>query len=319
MGISAVVAAGDRGAARQVSGESKVFLELDGLALVARVVLELQHVPEISEVWVIGDSERLGAVLGASAVEGQLRKPLHVVEQFATLYENAWEGYRRVLPRAGEDGRDPETPEDAQISVLYVSGDLPFATADEISDFVRRGLALGCDYAVGLSTAASLHDFLPGADGTPGVELASFNLREGRFRQNNLHLVRPLRMGNRMYIQDVYENRYQKEFRSMILLGGRILRKEWRNLWVAFFYALLHLASLLDRRGKRAAADRVAAWIPLETVERGTGAMLQTRLRFVITHHGGAAIDVDNEADLRVAEKMLSAWKEMQARLGRSA
>ena len=42
MGIPAVVTAGDRGAAKLVRGGNKVFLELEGLPLVAHVVAALQ-------------------------------------------------------------------------------------------------------------------------------------------------------------------------------------------------------------------------------------------------------------------------------------
>ena len=33
-----------------------------------------------------------------------------------------------------------------------------------------------------------------------------------------------------------------------------------------------------------------------------------------MTELGGAALDIDNEADLVVAEKMMGRWREMQAR-----
>jgi hypothetical protein len=55
--------------------------------------------------------------------------------------------------------------------------------------------------------------------------------------------------------------------------------------------------------------------VPLATVERGIGALLRTRFRVAMTGHGGAALDIDNDADLEVAEKMIFRWKEMQARL----
>ena len=64
MGVPAIVTAGDRQSAKAVYGESKVYLEVEGVSLVARVVQVLQHVPEVTEVWVIGNAERLGAVLG---------------------------------------------------------------------------------------------------------------------------------------------------------------------------------------------------------------------------------------------------------------
>ena len=56
-----------------------------------------------------------------------------------------------------------------------------------------------------------MRDFYPESLGAPGIHMAYFNLREGRFRQSNLHLVKPARLGNRHYIEDLYEHRYQRQ------------------------------------------------------------------------------------------------------------
>ena len=105
MKIPAVVTAGDRGAAKAVYGESKGYLEIAGRPLVAHVVATLQRVPEVSEVWIVGDAERLRAVLRRrSRCAATLRKPLHVVPQLSNLYENAWGAYRRLLPGGGRGG-----------------------------------------------------------------------------------------------------------------------------------------------------------------------------------------------------------------------
>jgi hypothetical protein len=131
--------------------------------------------------------------------------------------------------------------------------------------------------------------------------------------------VRALRFGNRHYVEDMYENRYQKELGSQIALALRVLRKEWRNLWVLQVYFLIHLAGVLHRRGWTAWADRVRRYVPLATIERASSALLRTRFKAVTTELGGAAIDVDNEQDLEVVEKMLERWKAVQARLARAA
>ena len=54
------------------------------LWLVAHVVATLQRVPEVSEVWVVGDAARLAATL--EPLRPELCKPLHVVPQFRNLY-----------------------------------------------------------------------------------------------------------------------------------------------------------------------------------------------------------------------------------------
>jgi 2-C-methyl-D-erythritol 4-phosphate cytidylyltransferase len=84
--VPAVVAAGDRRAAKAIHGESKPYLALAGRPLVAWVVDALQAVPEVSEVWVVGDAARLEKIFDDPAARATLRKPLHVMPQFRNLY-----------------------------------------------------------------------------------------------------------------------------------------------------------------------------------------------------------------------------------------
>lgn len=312
MGIPAVVTAGDRGAAKAIQGESKVFLPIEGRALVAWVVLELQQVPEVSEVWVVGDSARLAEALGDPAFQAALEKPLHVIEQFQNLYENAWQAYRRALPRSGTEGRDPASAADEDVRVLYLSGDLPFATAHEISDFVRKAVASGCEYALGLVTEDSMRDFAPEGDEAEGVEMATFNLREGRYRQSNLHLAQPARIRNRDYIQSMYEHRHQKELGQIFSLAWQLLRHEKGGLAVVWYYGLMHLAGVADRRGWKTVADLVRAMSPMARIERGCGELLKTEFRFIVTEVGGCAVDIDNEHDYAVACERFSRWRAAQ-------
>jgi GTP:adenosylcobinamide-phosphate guanylyltransferase len=312
MSIQAVLLAGDRGAAKAVRGRSKAFVDVAGRPMVVHVLEALLHTPEVSEVYVTGNAaalERVFMEYGCLRLAAARSKPVHVVPQRDSLFENVWHTFLRTLPEG-------EAREDHPI--LVVPADIPLVIPEELSEFIERSLALETDYALGLSPEVALMAYAP-TDDDPGIEMACFNVREGRFRQNNLHLVRPLRMGNRHYIQDMYENRYQKQFGSMLRLGGRIVRKEFRNLWVLFFYALMHVAGVLDRRGRRRGADRLRRFVATATVERGIGALLRTRFRTVVTGFGGAAMDIDNDADLEVVDKMLGRWKEMQARISRVA
>jgi GTP:adenosylcobinamide-phosphate guanylyltransferase len=307
----AVLLAGDRGAARAVRGRSKAFVEIAGKPMVVHVLETLLHTPEISEVYVVGDApalERAIARHGCLRLAAARSRPIHVVPQRQNLYENVWHTFLRTLP-AGQ-------PEDH--AIVVVPADVPLMIPEEVSSFVRQAAERDADYVVGLSPEAALRPFAP-HDGQPGIQMAYFNLAEGRFRQNNLHFVRALRMGNRHYIQDMYENRYQKQVGNMLRLGWRIARREYRNLWVIFYYLLMHLSGVLDRRGRRRGADRLRRWVPLATVERGIGALLRTRFATVLTGYGGAALDVDNDADLEIVDKMLAAWKERQARQARAA
>lgn len=307
--LPAIVAAGDRGAARPILGESKAYLQLGGRPMVAWAVVTLQGVPEVSEVWVVGDPERLEALLRPLLPE--LSKPLRIVPQFRNLYENCWETYRRILPGAGVEGRDPEQA-DLDQRALYLSSDIPFATAGEISYFVRRGLEADCDYALGLSTEESMEAFLPKAKGEPGIRMAYFNVREGRFRQNNLHLVRPGRLLHRHYIQEMYAHRYQRQFGAVLGLAWRLLRSHGGGLRTLAYYGLLQLASVADRRGWRWLADRIRARIPIARLEQGISSLLGCRYRFTVTELGGCAVDIDNEPDYRAAEARFDEWLHAQ-------
>ena len=314
MAIPAVVTAGDRGAAKAVYGESKVFLEIEGCPLVVHVAAILQRVPEVSEVWVIGDAERLRAVFERADVRRQIAKPLHILEQGRNLYENAWQAYRCLLPGAGPEGRDPE-PADIDTQVLYVSGDLPFATPQEISLFVQRGQALGCDYAVGLVTEESMRGFLPVSVSTPaqpGLRMATYNLCEGRYRQSNLHLAKPARLGNRRYIEEMYQHRHQRELGAILGLAWTLLTSERGGLRVLGCYVLMHVAGVADRWRFRRLANWVRRWISIAQVERGCSDLLRTEFRFVVTEIGGCAIDVDTELEFDVASQRYREWREAQ-------
>jgi hypothetical protein len=267
----------------------------------------LQRVPDVSEVWVVGNAGRLAKALDRDSLRRELAKPLWIVPQYRNLYENAWLTYRRLLPGAGAEGRDP-TPEEEDQPILYLSCDLPFATPQELSSFVRKGLALDLDYALGLTTEQALAPFYP-RDGQPGIRMAYFNLREGRFRQSNLHLVKPARLGKRQYIEDMYEHRYQRQLGQVLGLAWRIFMDQGGGARVLFYYGLMHLAGVLDRGGLRRLADLVRRSISLERVERACGALLRASFGFVVTDVGGCALDVDNEHDLDVARLRFADWE----------
>ena len=312
MRVPAVVAAGDRGAARAVLGESKAYLELEGRPLVAHVVSVLQRVPEVSEVWVVGDEPRLRSVFEGEEIARELRKPLHLVPQFATLYENAWQTYRRLLPGAGPAGRDPAGPEDLETRVLYLSADLPFATPQEISQFPRRGEQLDADYLLGLVTEESLRPFYPRPGEDRGIRMAYFNIREGRFRQSNLHLVRPGRIGVREHIERMYESRHQRELGDVLRLAWRLLRSERGGLRVILYFLVMHFAGFLNRHGLRRVADLIRRFVPMARVERGCGDLLQTRFRFALTEIGGCAVDIDSDRDFEIARERAAEWRRQQ-------
>jgi CTP:molybdopterin cytidylyltransferase MocA len=314
VGTPAIVAAGDGKAAKAVYGESKVYLPVAGRPMVAHVVGALQQVPEVSEIWVVGNARRLAAVLEAHP-ETQGPKPVHVVEQFRNLSENLWETWRRTLPGAPPQGRDP-APGDADCAALFLSGDLPLATPHEISAFLRRARERDGDFACGLIPESAMEAFRPKAPGEPGIEMAQFNIAEGRFRQSNLFWVKPARLGNRYYVEEMYEHRYQKQLLPILGLAWRLLTSRTGGLRLLFWFGVLQLASIAHRLGLRGLADRLRAPLHVPAVERMVSRLLDTRFYFVVTEVGGCAVDVDNEADYDACRARIDEWYPAQLARG---
>jgi hypothetical protein len=193
---------------------------------------------------------------------------------------------------------------------------MPFATPQEISEFVRRAAEARTDYALGLVTEESMQAFYPPAPGEPGIRMAYFNLREGRYRQSNLHLIKPARITNRHYIEDMYEHRHQRELWQIAALAWQLVRRDGGGLVVLWYYLLMHLASLTERRGWVRLSNLLRRWIPLERIERGVSRLLRSSFRLIITDVGGCAVDIDNEEDFEVARACYDGWQKAQTERG---
>ena len=310
--LPAIVTAGDGKASRAVYGDAKVYLDVAGRTLVARTVSVLMRVPEVSEVWVVGNADRLERALRDDAeLRATLAKPVYVVPQYGSLYENCWQTFRRLLPGAPPEGRDP-AGEELDQRVLYLSADLPFATPQEISAFIQRASVPDCDYGLGLVTEESMAPFYP-THGKPGIEMAYFNVADGRVRQSNIHLVRPARMGHRWYVEDMYEHRYQKELFHALALAWRILTYEGGGISLVAYYGVMHVAGLFDRARLRGVADRLRRLVSFARIDRACSQLLATRFRLIVTEVGGCGIDIDNERDVDTARERFEEWAKQQA------
>jgi GTP:adenosylcobinamide-phosphate guanylyltransferase len=316
VGIPAIVMAGDGRAAKAVYGKSKVYLELDGLPLVAHVVRTLQAVPEIDAVWVVGDLVKLESALDAPELRACLTKPLRLVSQQRDLISNAWETYRRVLSDDEREGRDPG-PADLDQEILYLSGDLPLATPEEISAFVRVARARvetdQADYVVGLCPADALEVFRSTRPGEPGIEVAYFNTRDGRFRQNNLHYARPARIGNLERIEEMYEHRHQRRFWNMFKLAVRLLLSRVGGLKIAVLFGVMHMAGVADRSGRHRLARWLGRLVTLEINRRTIAKLLDTRFVLAVTESGGCALDIDTEEEYDAMRARFAEWSKLQA------
>ena len=143
--------------------------------MVVHVLEALLHTPEISEVYVVGDAIRLERAIarhGCLQLGAASACPIHIVPQRETLYENVWHTFLRTLP--------PGTPNQDH-TIVIVPSDIPLLVPEELSDFLRQATALDADYVAGITPKEALEHYAP-HESSPGIEMASFCWREGRFR-----------------------------------------------------------------------------------------------------------------------------------------
>jgi hypothetical protein len=233
------------------------------------------------------------------------------VPQQRDLISNCWETYRRILSGDPEQGRDPG-PEDLDREVLYLSGDLPIATPQEISAFIAQAQAFDVDYTLGLCSAESLDLFRPTKPGETGIELAYFNLRDGRFRQSNLHYARPARIGRRDRIEEMYELRHQRKFWNMFTLTLRLLLSRVGGLKIGVLFSFMHLAGVADRNGWPRLARLLARYVTLEINRSTIAKILDTRFAMAVTEAGGCAVDVDTEEEYDAINERYEEWMQAQ-------
>jgi hypothetical protein len=148
--------------------------------------------------------------------------------------------------------------------------------------------------------------------GETGIEVAYFNTRDGRFRQNNLHYARPARIGRLDRIEEMYEMRHQRRFANMIWLALKLLASRIGGLRIAALFAMMHLAGMADRAGRPRLARLLARPVTVELNRATIARILDTRFAFVITESGGCGIDVDTEEEYDAIRERWDEWTVMQ-------
>lgn len=173
---------------------------------------------------------------------------------------------------------------------------------------VRQSRAGEHDYVLGLCAAEAIDLFAPTESNPRGIEVAYFNTRDGRFRQNNLHYARPARIGRRDRIEEMYELRHQRRFWNMFTLTVRLLMSRVGGLKIAALFGVMHLAGIADRNGHARLARVLARLVSLEINRVTISKILDTRMVFAITEGGGCAIDVDTEEEYDVIRERYADW-----------
>jgi hypothetical protein len=266
----------------------------------------------------VGNVAKLEQVLAHPRSPFKGLRPLQLIEQGHTLYANVWKAFLATLTDkvADIDWRHYLATPAVDKAVLYMPGDIPLATASEIDVFVEGCDPTLYDYCLGVTAEPALRAYYPQAE-HPGIRMAYFTLRDLQIRHNNLHLVKPLRVGNRDYIERVYRYRYQKEWRNILRLCWELWCTQRGSLRLAASFFCLHMARLLTTYGWQQAFFARPFFLELPVVCSVLSQLLQTRFTTVLTPHGGCALDIDNAEHYAIICKNFHLWQAHQQALTR--
>lgn len=316
--LDVIITAGDRHASRPVLGESKAFLPLAGVPVLHHILSAVEQARCTARIFVVGNKARLEHTLTTPNTPFRGTRPLVVLEQGHTLYDNVWTAFLHTLPEytPGTDWHSYAETTAVDKAVLVMSGDIPLATPFEIDEFVNGCDLSRYDYCVGLTAESTLRAYYP-QDGRPGIQMAYFTLRDLRVRQNNLHLVKPLRLGNRHYIQQMYDMRYQREWHNMARLCWELWHTRDASLRMIWSFLCLHVARGVTRLGWERLFLFRPFFLDLPMVESHMSQLLRTRFTTVVTHYGGCTLDIDNAEHYEAIRVNFERWLAYQYALAR--
>ncbi len=304
--FDAILVAGQGESSYKVYHQHKAFLKLDGKSIICHVLSALQQVRSIGEIYIVGSVDRLREALAEEKTDLKFPKPIHLVEQKSNLYENIWHTFLQTIPEqiAADEMENSQYGDKA---VLIVPCDSPLLTAHEVEHFITHCDIDNYDHILGLTSRQNLEPFYP-RDGKPGIKMAYLHLKENSFRINNLHLVKPVRIANRQYIQKMYQYRYQRNFKNLILFGLSLFGKDkikhyqyYVGLQLCLFFASLGMESLV-RLFRR--------MTPKKDLERSISTIMKTRFMGLEVPFPGAALDIDNDRDYEAMKVRFDEWRE---------
>ena len=305
---NAILLVGDRRGAKKVFGKNKALLEIREIPSFIRVLAALQNVESIGEIRIVGPSEKIHSLLKKHSKACQGSKTVKVVPQKDNVIDNVWTAFIDTLPgyRAGME----ISPEQKEMAVLIVAGDIPMLVPDEINEFISNCDLSRFDYYVGVVSEKTLSHFAPGKRGK-GLKLAVLPFKENKYRVNNLHLVKPFKIANRFRLQDMYELRYQQKLRNIFTMFIRLIRLKGIKD-AAFFYLLILSTLFFSKIGFREVSVKISSFLTLSKVTGIVDRILGTRMSVAETTYGGAALDIDNKTDFNIINEKFEDWMEYQ-------
>lgn len=305
--VHAYVLAGDRRGSRAIGGVNKALLMVGGRPMFIHVLSALEQVKQVDRIYVVGPKSVL---LESIDKQKDFRpgKKIEILEQREHLLENAAFAFAYSLAGCS-DGMDPETDlltEHREAVGLFLPADVPLLMAEEVEEFIAASDMQAYDYCMGVTSEEILRTYYP-REGRPGIRMACFYLREKAYRINNLHLVRPYRIGKSGYIERMYTYRYQRNVRNVLRVTWELLgTRRW--LRAVLYYGSVQAALFFSALRMRSMAAFFRRFLKLENLELAVSDILGTRFKTVETSFGGAALDIDDEQSYRSMVQMFDGW-----------
>jgi molybdopterin-guanine dinucleotide biosynthesis protein A len=301
-----ILLAGEGESSYKVFHQHKAFLEIKGKCIINYVIEALQQVESIKDIYIVGSKIKLEQTLNESGVDFQYPKTIHLVEQQANLYENIFHTFLKTIP-GGESAliADLETSQYKDKAVLIVPCDSPLLTAHELEYFISHSDIKNFDHILGLIPEKALKTFYP-TESLPGIKMAYLHLKENNYRINNLHLVKPLRIANREYVQKMYQYRYQRDFKKIILFGRNLLGKIKLRYYRC--YIGLQLCQLFSSIGWNSPVKFFKKWTAKQDMESCISSLLNTRFKGLEVPYPGAALDIDRDSDYEAIKSRYDEW-----------
>ncbi|MCB9397178.1 MAG: NTP transferase domain-containing protein [Acidobacteria bacterium] len=297
--MDCIILAGSGENYREVSEEdNKAFLKVGDQSILEWILLQLDRVPELDRLLLIGPKSRIETHLATDGIKTQ--KPLLVFEQKNDLVENILFVFRTT-----------QKEEDPNRCVLILPSDTPLLLAEEVREFIQKSDMSRNDYHGGLTTEAALSRFYP-TETKPGVKMTYFYFAEGCFRINNMHLVRPSAFQKVHFIRRTYAMRYQKKWYNILRMMANVLRMAMLIPTGPYVYFGMQLGRLGFESGWPRFGRFFQKQFPMSRIEGLISKVLGVRMSMVVTTLGGSAIDVDNENDYRAICDRFGEWRKMQ-------
>jgi GTP:adenosylcobinamide-phosphate guanylyltransferase len=301
---TAVIMAGEKGKSRSILGKNKNFLEIHEKPLFFYVIKALERAQCVGKIYIVGNAYFLKKALEKHKKELTSKKSIKIIEEKGRLLENALFAYQQIVNDA-EISYNLTEKEKKELPIFYLSGDIPLITPREIDEFLVSCDVKRFDYFLGVSSEDSLKPFYP-QKGRPGIKLSYYYTKENKYRQNNLHLIKPGMVTNKHYIQTIYDLRHQKEYYNIILLLWEFIRVNF-GIKGIYIFGLLHLNHFLARIGLEFLTSIFRYFLPKDKVIASVNRGLGTRFTTVETRTAGAALDVDSEKEYEIISKILTA------------